>query len=109
MIYRIKVRNIFKQYQNKSAPRYVSVSKSLIKLLLNYIDHHTSSIEGYVFINNDKQITNSSVNKSIREACSKLNIHRNLTSHAFRHTHASMLIHEGLNIYHISKRLATHL
>lgn len=91
--------------KNKSAPRYVSVSKTLIQILLKYIENHTSSIEGYVFINNGKQITNSSVNKSIRESCSKLNIHRNLTSHAFRHTHASMLIHEGLNIYYISKRL----
>ncbi|MCE4992093.1 MULTISPECIES: tyrosine-type recombinase/integrase [Staphylococcus] len=91
--------------KNKSAARTVTVSKSLIKLLINYIDNHTTSIEGYVFVNKGKQITNSTVNKSIREACSQLSIDRNITSHAFRHTHASLLIHEGLNIYYISKRL----
>lgn len=91
--------------KNKSAARTVTVSKSLIKLLINYIDNHTTSIEGYVFVNKGKQITNSTVNKSICEACSQLSIDRNITSHAFRHTHASLLIHEGLNIYYISKRL----
>ena len=29
----------------------------------------------------------------------------NYTLHAIRHTHCSMLIHEGISIYYISKRL----
>ncbi|HAR6156258.1 TPA: tyrosine-type recombinase/integrase [Staphylococcus pseudintermedius] len=91
--------------KNDNAPRYVSVSKKLIQILMNYIANRPTSLNGYIFTHAGKQITNSSVNKAIKTACNTLNIKRNITSHAFRHTHASYLIHKGVNIYYISNRL----
>ncbi|HEC2229526.1 TPA: site-specific integrase [Staphylococcus delphini] len=91
--------------KNDNAPRHVSVSNKLIKTLLDYISKRPSSFSGYIFTHAGQQITNSTVNKAIKTACETLEIKRNITSHAFRHTHASYLIHKGINIYYISKRL----
>ena len=91
--------------KNDSAPRHIKVSKKLINILLEYANKRPASSNGYLFTHNGKQITNPSVNKSIKEACDKLGIQRNITSHAFRHTHASYLIYKQVNIYYISKRL----
>lgn len=91
--------------KNDSAPRHVAVTDKLIKILLNYANNRPIPISGYLFTHNGEQITNTTVNKAVKQACKHLNIDRNITSHAFRHTHASYLIHEGINIYYISKRL----
>lgn len=91
--------------KNDSAPRYVTVSNNLIRILLDYANKRPTSMNGYLFTHAGEQITNSTVNKAIKKACTDLNITRNITSHAFRHTHASYLIHKGINIYYISKRL----
>ncbi|UXR87647.1 tyrosine-type recombinase/integrase [Staphylococcus felis] len=91
--------------KNDNAPRHVGVSNKLIKILLNYISKRPASINGYIFTHAGQQITNSTVNKAIKTACASLDIKRNITSHAFRHTHASYLIHKDVNIYYISKRL----
>lgn len=91
--------------KNDSAPRYVTVSNELIRILLDYANKRPASMNGYLFTYAGEQITNSTVNKAIKNACADLNITRNITSHAFRHTHASYLIHKGINIYYISKRL----
>ncbi|MBO3073280.1 tyrosine-type recombinase/integrase [Staphylococcus xylosus] len=91
--------------KNDTAPRYVKVSKELIEVLLDYANKRPANMNGYLFTHNGEQITNPSVNKSIKQACEKLEIKRNITSHAFRHTHASYLIYKQINIYYISKRL----
>lgn len=91
--------------KNRTAQRYVKVSKSLIKILLDYANHHPVSIEGYLFTHKGKRIDNAALNKSIKQACINLGINRNITSHAFRHSHASYLIYKNINIYYISKRL----
>ncbi|WP_316959808.1 tyrosine-type recombinase/integrase [Staphylococcus sp. IVB6181] len=91
--------------KNKHAKRTVKVAKECIDLLITFANNHPSSSEGYLFTHNGKLITNESINKSIKQACSTLKIKRNITSHAFRHTHASYLISQNINIYYISKRL----
>ncbi|WP_422060762.1 tyrosine-type recombinase/integrase [Staphylococcus felis] len=90
--------------KNENASRHVGVLNKLIKILLNYISKCPASINGYIYTCR-KQITNSTVNKAIKTACASLGIKRNITSHSFRHTHASYLIHKDVNIYYISKRL----
>lgn len=47
---------------------------------------------------------NSSVNKSLEWACKRAKI-KTITFHELRHTHASLLIYEGMDITSISKRL----
>ncbi|MFR6531414.1 MAG: tyrosine-type recombinase/integrase [Staphylococcus simulans] len=61
-------------------------------------------MNGYVFTVNGSIITNASVNKALNKACKKLGI-KSITTHALRHTHASVLIHNGYSIQYISKRL----
>ena len=60
----------------------------------------------FVFYNvRDGLVSNSAVNKQIRKLCKVLEINEKLTCHGLRHSHASMLIFEGINILYISKRL----
>lgn len=91
--------------KNKNAKRTVKVSKECIDLLIDYVNNHPISLDGYVFTHNGKRIINKTVNKAIKQACIELDIRRSITSHAFRHTHASYLISQNINIYYISKRL----
>ncbi|AVQ35761.1 tyrosine-type recombinase/integrase [Staphylococcus kloosii] len=91
--------------KNRTAPRHVVVSKELIKILINYANKRPTHINKYLFAYDGKQITNATINKSLKEACTNLGIKRKITSHAFRHTVASYLIYKGINIYYISKYL----
>lgn len=91
--------------KNKHAKRTVKVSKECIDLLIDFVNNRPISLDGYLFTHNGNRITNATVNKAIKQACIELGIKRNITSHAFRHTHASYLISQNVNIYYISKRL----
>ncbi|HEC2171878.1 TPA: tyrosine-type recombinase/integrase, partial [Staphylococcus delphini] len=91
--------------KNKHAKRTVKVSNECIELLINFTNNRPLNIDGYLFTHNGQRISNATVNKSIKEACTALDIKRKITSHAFRHTHVSYLISQNVNINYISKRL----
>lgn len=58
-----------------------------------------------VFVNKSFDlITNSAVNKALKEFCKKLGI-KVVTFHALRHTHASLSLYSGRSINYVSKRL----
>jgi integrase len=91
--------------KNVNAARHVDVTKEIIDILLDYANKRPAEFSGFLFTHNGKQITNESVNKMLRHICTELNIKKKITSHVFRHTHASYLIYKDVNIYYISKRL----
>ncbi|RAI79708.1 integrase [Macrococcoides goetzii] len=91
--------------KNKGAKRTVEVDRDTIKLLLDYIDHVPTHISGYIFTHAGKRISNKSVNESIAKCNKALEIKKDTTSHAFRHSHVSFLLYKGVSIYYISKRL----
>ncbi|MBF0781157.1 MULTISPECIES: site-specific integrase [unclassified Granulicatella] len=49
-------------------------------------------------------ISNNAVNKALEHACKRAGI-QNITFHALRHTHGSILLYHGASILYISKRL----
>ncbi|WP_239257116.1 site-specific integrase [Listeria ilorinensis] len=58
-----------------------------------------------VFVNHRlKMVSNNAVNKCLKHYCKKLGI-REITCHSLRHTHASILLYEGVNVKYISRRL----
>ncbi|MEB8704686.1 site-specific integrase, partial [Bacillus cereus] len=57
------------------------------------------------FINNQMEIiTNNAVNKVLKKICARCNV-KPITCHSLRHTHASILLYNGVNIKYISRRL----
>ncbi|WP_330988853.1 tyrosine-type recombinase/integrase [Staphylococcus pseudintermedius] len=91
--------------KNKHAKRTVKVSNECIELLINFTNNRPLNIAGYLFTHNGPRISNATVNKSIKEACTALDIKRRITSHAFRHTQVSYLISKRLGHSNISMTL----
>ncbi|MFS0783600.1 tyrosine-type recombinase/integrase [Bacillus sp. 1P06AnD] len=49
-------------------------------------------------------VSNNAVNKTLKTLCNKIGI-KAITCHSLRHTHASMLLYNGVNIKYLSRRL----
>ena len=49
-------------------------------------------------------VSNNAVNKVLRKFCRKVGAIE-LTCHGLRHTHASILLYQGVNIKYVSRRL----
>jgi integrase len=49
-------------------------------------------------------ISNNAVNKTLKKLCKRIGA-TEITCHGLRHTHASMLLYEGVNVKYISRRL----
>ena len=50
-------------------------------------------------------ITNNGVKKTLDNALKKANIERKIRFHSLRHTHASILLSQGVQVVSVSKRL----
>lgn len=87
-----------------AAPRTIPVSQKDMSHILNFMNERVTNINGYIFHTGVGLITNASVTKVYKNFCLQNKI-GNRTLHSIRHTHCSMLIHEGVSIYYISKRL----
>ena len=90
--------------KNDTAPRTVSTPRKEMKEIQKYIRSHPRKINGYIFYGRSNIINVNRLNKRLKEYSELLNIKR-ITTHALRHTHCSILLHEGIDIFYISKRL----
>ncbi|MFD3244658.1 tyrosine-type recombinase/integrase [Staphylococcus simulans] len=87
-----------------TSDRTISIDTKTLSRVRKFIDDRPANIDGYVFTINGSIINNASVNKALNNACKNLGI-KSITTHALRHTHASVLIHNGYSVQYISKRL----
>lgn len=88
--------NQFTEGKTKNATRRIVVSQKLLDLL------ETLSK------NNDRifsRISNNAVNNVLQKSLHKIGIEDNITFHAIRHTHASILLSQGVQLLSVSKRL----
>lgn len=77
----------------------------LINALKNYINHSTSN-SFYFFTNRlNKQLSEQSIRFMIYKYCSLFNITTHITPHMFRHTFATMMLEEGVDIRYIQEIL----
>ncbi|BDR59558.1 site-specific integrase [Xylocopilactobacillus apicola] len=107
--------NQFKETKTPSSIRIIAIDSELVTLLKqlkkeqsNYFEgiERPVSINEMVFLDKDlKLITDSAINKDLRNIEKKLNIYPVITYHGLRHTHVSYLISKGIDINYISKRL----
>lgn len=98
----------FKPTKNKQT-RNISVDSNTMKIIKEFYDYRLSkkviNSKQLLFIAYTNKVPSPpSINKALKRACERANI-QVITSHALRHTHASMLISEGADINYVAKRL----
>lgn len=96
-----------KDTKNTSSIRDVILGENLYNYLLSYKEHemerHDFSEEWFIFGRN-KPLPQTTINRVKDEAIDKAKLRR-IRLHDFRHSHASNLIAEGVNIVAVSRRL----
>ena len=82
--------------------RYVQISNtSILEVLKKYYDENEQSIKksGYFFVNNrDSRYTEQSIRLMLKKYTKQAGIERNITPHMFRHSFATYLIEEGVDV-----------
>lgn len=82
--------------------RYVQISNtSILEVLKKYYDENEQSIKksGYFFVNNrESRYTEQSIRLMLKKHTKQAGIERNITPHMFRHSFATYLIEEGVDV-----------
>lgn len=82
--------------------RYVQISNtSVLEVLKKYYDENKQTIRkcGYFFINNrENRYTEQSIRMMLKKYTKQAGIERNITPHMFRHSCATYLIEEGVDV-----------
>lgn len=87
---------IFEKVKTNSSNRKIYLDNKTLEILKGL-----KNKQGLIF---DEKIHNSSINNRIKNICKKVGIEE-ISIHKLRHTHASLLLYEGVSILSISKRL----
>lgn len=97
----------FKPTKNHES-RKVSVDKKTMQIIKELYDHQINKKvldnKQRLFEMKGKIPSVNAVNKTLRRACKRAGV-QEVTSHALRHTHASILLLNDVNVAYISKRL----
>jgi site-specific recombinase XerD len=100
---------VFVKKQKGKTDRYVPLSKHLARGLKKYIS--TESPQTFVFNSQvtdngaPRPITTTGVQWVIKENRSKVNTHKHITAHCLRHSYATHLLEDGLNIMSLKELL----
>lgn len=82
--------------------RYVQISNtSILEVLKKYYDENEQSIKksGYFFVNNrESRYTEQSIRLMLKKYTKQAGIERNITPHMFRHSFATYLIEEDVDV-----------
>lgn len=88
--------------------RNISVDQKTMGIIKDLYDYQVSKkivdSKQRIFAAQGKVPSVNAVNKALRRACRRAEV-KEVTSHALRHTHASLLILNGVSVVYISKRL----
>ncbi|WP_439849643.1 tyrosine-type recombinase/integrase [Staphylococcus pseudintermedius] len=87
-----------------TSDRIVDVPSEDMKVLKRTMTEMPINMNRQLFNTGYSLITNNAVTKILQKFCLENKL-GNFTLHAIRHTHCSYLLHGGVSIYYISKRL----
>ena len=94
--------NNFQPTKNKSSMRTIFVDSMTMILFKNLIKDIDEDLP--IFVADGKRMHNSSINDYLVEKCEEAEIPR-ISIHSLRHTHASVLLANGVSMQTVSKRL----
>lgn len=91
--------NDFTEGKTKSSKRKITIPDKLVEILqtLTIPDDLTQRVF--------KRVSNNAINKALQLALNRAGIDKDITFHAMRHTHASILLANGVQLLSVSKRL----
>ncbi|QLQ61866.1 site-specific integrase [Limosilactobacillus reuteri] len=92
----------FQKTKNESSNRAVMVDWHLMNQFKSLIRNKES--DWPIFVPHNKRVFNSTVNGLLEKYCYKLDI-PTISIHGLRHTHASLLLYEGVSVASVAKRL----
>lgn len=92
----------FQPTKNESSNRTVMVDWQLMQQFQALI--RSKEDDQLIFFNKDQRVYNSTLNQKLATYCEKLDIPI-ISIHGLRHTHASLLLYEGVSIASVAKRL----
>ena len=76
----------------------------MISTILKLKNCYTAVNDDYFVFGGPKPLAPTTINRYKKKACSKAKI-RPITLHQFRHSHATLLLNNGIVLHEISKRL----
>lgn len=80
------------------------LKKDLIKLKSFYQDKYNDTKYDYYVFGGQKPLAPTTINRYKKQACEKAKLEP-ITLHQFRHSHATLLLHNNIEVHEISKRL----
>ena len=92
----------FQPTKNESSNRTVMVDWQLMQQFQSLI--RSKDDNQLIFFDKDQRVYNSTLNQKLATYCEKLDIPI-ISIHGLRHTHASLLLYEGVSIASVAKRL----
>lgn len=92
----------FQKTKNESSNRVVMVDWHLMNQFKSLIRNKES--DWPIFVPHNKRVFNSTVNGLLEKYCYKLDI-PTISVHGLRHTHALLLLYEGVSVASVAKRL----
>lgn len=87
-----------------TSDRIIDVPAKDMKILKTTLLDMPININGDIFHTGNTLISHNAVTKVLQKFCLENRLGK-ITLHALRHTHCSFLLHNGVSIYYISKRL----
>lgn len=92
----------FQPTKNPSSNRSVTVDWQLMQQFQNLVVNKVSNKP--IFFKEGQRVYNSTLNKKLARYCQALDI-PTISIHRLRHTHASLLLYEGVSVASVAKRL----
>lgn len=94
----------FKKTKTPSSVRKISIDGHTEQVLADYIIENPVAAGSPIFLKEGRVPVSAEINKSLTATLSSLGLPR-ITFHGLRHTHASILLYQGISVLTVSKRL----
>lgn len=94
----------FQKTKNSSSNRKVMVDWQLMDQFKEMISKSKTDLHQPIFIEENQRVFNSTINTILEKHCKDSNVPI-ISVHGLRHTHASLLLYEGVSIASVAKRL----